>query len=122
MEEKVCKVMLTCSQRRLRPRVERSGAPLSPALLCCSTRVIGGSLSGGTAVDSIVACLLGDCIRRLYAWAEKHDSSASDATEDDDEEQETPRTTTTTTTATSTTADHQVVDEEKKRWKRRFAK
>jgi hypothetical protein len=63
-----------------------------------------------------------DCIRRLYAWAEKHDSSASDATEDDDEEQETPLTTTTTTTATSTTADHQVVDEEKKRWKRRFAK
>ena len=55
-----------------------------------------------------------DCIRRLYAWAENHDSSASDATENDDEEQETPMTT--------TTADHQVVDEEKKRWRRRFAK
>ena len=63
-----------------------------------------------------------DCIRRLYAWAEKHDSFASDATEYDDDEQETPRTTTTTATATSTTADHQVVDQEKKRWKRRFAK
>ena len=49
-----------------------------------------------------------DCIRRLYAWAEEHDSFASDATEDDDEEQETPL--------------KQVVDEEKKRWKRRFAK
>ena len=45
-----------------------------------------------------------DCIRRLYAWAEKHDSFASDATEDDDEEQETPRTTMKISVACSTKA------------------